>query len=262
MSGVASGFATIAAEAFGVSVEQGPASSPPTPPARRGRPMSRRHRRHVLVGPGGPEGRRGDAGEAAPVRQRGARDRPARPRDRRRPGAAQGRARPRQVGRRARREARWLRRRLRAGRGARRRTAAEPARRRCRPTSPTSASIARRARSRSCKFVIAQDVGRALNPALVEGQMRGGVAQGIGWALLEAMPFDDQGQLLLGLAHGLRAARSPATCRRSRRSSSRCPRPTVRSAPRASARRPSAAVPRRSPTPSRTRSASGSTGCR
>ena len=47
-------------------------------------------------------------------------------------------------------------------------------------------------------FVIAQDVGRALNPALVEGQMRGGVAQGIGWALLEGMPFDDQGQLLSG----------------------------------------------------------------
>lgn len=47
-------------------------------------------------------------------------------------------------------------------------------------------------------FVIAQDVGRALNPALVEGQMRGGVAQGIGWALLEGMPFDEQGQLLSG----------------------------------------------------------------
>ena len=48
------------------------------------------------------------------------------------------------------------------------------------------------------RFVIAQDVGTALNPALVEGQMRGGVAQGIGWALYEAMPFDDQAQLLAG----------------------------------------------------------------
>ena len=47
-------------------------------------------------------------------------------------------------------------------------------------------------------FVIVQDVGRALNPALVEGQMRGGVVQGIGWALYEAMTFDDQGQLLAG----------------------------------------------------------------
>ena len=35
--------------------------------------------------------------------------------------------------------------------------------------------------------MIAQDVGRALNPALVEGQMRGGVAQGIGWALFEEL---------------------------------------------------------------------------
>lgn len=48
------------------------------------------------------------------------------------------------------------------------------------------------------KFVIIQDVGRALNPALVEGQMRGGVVQGLGWALYESMTFDDQAQLLAG----------------------------------------------------------------
>ncbi len=45
---------------------------------------------------------------------------------------------------------------------------------------------------------IAQDVGRALNPALVEGQMHGGVAQGIGWALLEEMAYDENGQLRSG----------------------------------------------------------------
>ena len=44
--------------------------------------------------------------------------------------------------------------------------------------------------------VIAQDVGRALNPALVEGQMRGGAAQGIGWALFEELVHDESGQLL------------------------------------------------------------------
>ena len=44
--------------------------------------------------------------------------------------------------------------------------------------------------------VIAQDVGRALNPALVEGQMRGGAAQGIGWALFEELVHDEGGQLL------------------------------------------------------------------
>jgi CO/xanthine dehydrogenase Mo-binding subunit len=46
--------------------------------------------------------------------------------------------------------------------------------------------------------VIAQDVGRALNPALVEGQMRGGATQGMGWALFEQLDHDESGQLLTG----------------------------------------------------------------
>ena len=46
--------------------------------------------------------------------------------------------------------------------------------------------------------VIAQDVGRALNPALVEGQMHGGATQGIGWALLEELAYDEDGQLRTG----------------------------------------------------------------
>jgi CO/xanthine dehydrogenase Mo-binding subunit len=46
--------------------------------------------------------------------------------------------------------------------------------------------------------VVAQDVGRALNPALVEGQMHGGAVQGLGWALHEEMAHDDQGQLITG----------------------------------------------------------------
>ncbi len=45
-------------------------------------------------------------------------------------------------------------------------------------------------------YVAAQDVGRAINPAEVEGQIHGGVVQGIGWALLEEMTYDEQGQLL------------------------------------------------------------------
>ena len=48
------------------------------------------------------------------------------------------------------------------------------------------------------RHVIAQDVGRALNPALVEGQMRGGVAQGMGWALYEELDHDQDGRLLTG----------------------------------------------------------------
>jgi CO/xanthine dehydrogenase Mo-binding subunit len=47
-------------------------------------------------------------------------------------------------------------------------------------------------------YAVAQDVGRALNPALVEGQMRGGAVQAIGWALFEELVHDDSGRLLTG----------------------------------------------------------------
>ena len=46
--------------------------------------------------------------------------------------------------------------------------------------------------------VIAQDVGRALNPALVAGQLVGGVTQGLGWALFEELAYDETGQLRTG----------------------------------------------------------------
>ena len=45
-------------------------------------------------------------------------------------------------------------------------------------------------------YIAAQDVGRAINPAEVEGQIHGGVVQGIGWALFEGMTYDENGQLL------------------------------------------------------------------
>ncbi len=45
------------------------------------------------------------------------------------------------------------------------------------------------------RSVVADDVGRALNPLAVEGQICGAVAQGIGWALYENMRFDE-GRLL------------------------------------------------------------------
>jgi CO/xanthine dehydrogenase Mo-binding subunit len=45
-------------------------------------------------------------------------------------------------------------------------------------------------------YVAVQDVGFAINPAGVEGQIHGGVAQGIGWALYEGMAYDQDGQLL------------------------------------------------------------------
>jgi CO/xanthine dehydrogenase Mo-binding subunit len=48
------------------------------------------------------------------------------------------------------------------------------------------------------RHVVAQDVGRAVNPAAIEGQIRGGVAQAIGWGLLEHLSYDDGGRLLSG----------------------------------------------------------------
>lgn len=48
------------------------------------------------------------------------------------------------------------------------------------------------------RYVVVQDVGRAINPAEVEGQIRGGVAQGLGWALYEQIAFAGDGQVLTG----------------------------------------------------------------
>ena len=47
---------------------------------------------------------------------------------------------------------------------------------------------------RVLRYLVAYEVGRAVNPAMVEGQMRGGVAQGVGGALLEEFRYDDAGQ--------------------------------------------------------------------
>ncbi|HRA32884.1 MAG TPA: xanthine dehydrogenase family protein molybdopterin-binding subunit [Thermomicrobiales bacterium] len=44
-------------------------------------------------------------------------------------------------------------------------------------------------------YVVTQDVGHALNPAAVEGQMIGAVAQGIGWGLYERLIHDSDGQM-------------------------------------------------------------------
>jgi carbon-monoxide dehydrogenase large subunit len=47
---------------------------------------------------------------------------------------------------------------------------------------------------RVLRYLVAYEVGRAVNPMLVEGQLRGGVAQGIGGALFEEFSYDDAGQ--------------------------------------------------------------------
>ncbi|MEZ5762846.1 MAG: xanthine dehydrogenase family protein molybdopterin-binding subunit [Xanthobacteraceae bacterium] len=45
-------------------------------------------------------------------------------------------------------------------------------------------------------FVAADDFGRLINPMIVEGQVHGGLAQGIGQALLEGAVYDENGQLV------------------------------------------------------------------
>ncbi len=48
---------------------------------------------------------------------------------------------------------------------------------------------------RVVRYTAIQDVGRAIHPGYVEGQMQGGVAQGIGWALNEEYIYDRQGRV-------------------------------------------------------------------
>ncbi|ASY58353.1 xanthine dehydrogenase family protein molybdopterin-binding subunit [Sinorhizobium sp. CCBAU 05631] len=51
-------------------------------------------------------------------------------------------------------------------------------------------------RTHIVQFVAADDFGNIINPMIVEGQVHGGLAQGIGQALLEGVRYDDSGQLL------------------------------------------------------------------
>lgn len=45
------------------------------------------------------------------------------------------------------------------------------------------------------RYTVVQDVGKAIYPSYVEGQLQGGAAQGIGWGLNEEYFYDDQGRL-------------------------------------------------------------------
>ncbi len=49
---------------------------------------------------------------------------------------------------------------------------------------------------RFVRYIVVHDCGTLINPTIVEGQIHGGVAQGIGGALYERLHFDDSGQLV------------------------------------------------------------------
>ena len=66
------------------------------------------------------------------------------------------------------------------------------------------------------RFLVAEDAGRLINPMIVDGQIHGGVAQGIANALLEEIIYDESGNILTAsLADYL-----PPTARRFLRSKS------------------------------------------
>jgi len=53
-------------------------------------------------------------------------------------------------------------------------------------------------KTRILDYVIVDDCGKVINPMIVEGQVHGGTAHGLGAALLEIMPFDKDGNVLAG----------------------------------------------------------------
>jgi len=53
-------------------------------------------------------------------------------------------------------------------------------------------------RTKLKRFIAVDDVGNVINPMIVDGQIHGGLAQGIGQALLEGALYDDNGQLING----------------------------------------------------------------
>ena len=65
-------------------------------------------------------------------------------------------------------------------------------------TLPRSRSIPTPARSQSSSYTGVNDFGAVVNPLMVAGQVHGGVAQGIGQALMECVSYDADGQPLTG----------------------------------------------------------------
>ena len=58
-------------------------------------------------------------------------------------------------------------------------------------------------------FTAIDDIGRVINPMIVEGQVQGGVAQGIGQALMENALYDEHGQLVTGSFMDYQMPRAP-----------------------------------------------------
>ena len=97
--------------------------------------------------------------------------------------------------------------------------------------SPKWRSTSSSAACASLRLICAHDVGRAINPTLVEGQIEGGAAQGLGMALMEEF-FPHRGENLHDYLIPTIGDMPPVECILIEDPSSK-----VRSAPRASANR-------------------------
>ena len=111
------------------------------------------------------------------------------------------------------------------------------------------------------RWTAVDDFGKLINPMIVEGQIHGGVAHGIGQALMEGAHYDADGQLLTASYMDYCMPRAD-DCRRSRSTRSRrLARPT-RSASRAAGKPAPSLLRPRSSTRSPTRSATKTSPCR
>ena len=86
------------------------------------------------------------------------------------------------------------------------------------------------------KLVAVDDAGHLINPLIVEGQIHGGLAQGIGQAMIEEAVYNSDGQLDHRVVHGLRAARARSTSRASNCTARSHQHRSIRSARKASAK--------------------------
>ena len=137
-------------------------------------------------------------------------------------------------------------------RGAASPTTRRTSRGRSAPTSAWSRSTTETGEVDVLQYVAVDDCGNQINPLIVDGQVHGGVIQGIAQALFEEAVYDDDGNLQTStLADYLVPAAADVPRSRSATPSRRA-RPT-RSASRASARPARSVPPRRSSTPSSTR---------
>ena len=103
------------------------------------------------------------------------------------------------------------------------------------------------------RFIAVDDCGTRINPMIIEGQVHGGLTDGVGMALMEMIAFDEDGNCLGGSLMDYLIPTALEVPRLGDRLHRHARRRTTRSAPRGSASRPPSARRRRSSTRSSTR---------